>query len=336
MTAGAANADSHTPAISADGRVVAFVSAANNLDGDSGGIPQVFVHDLDSGATTLVSVSSAGARANRISFLPVLNTDGTVVAFKSEASNLIPPVPGDTNGVPDVFVHERDSGVTERVSVDDFGNQSNGLSGGPAISGDGRFVAFISFAASFDPTDGNGFSDVFVVDREGPRRVGGRIRRVSVEMPENGRPGGNVPDFPVSVSSDGHWIGFASAAENLVENDFNNTMDAFIACNPFTPEECARPTPTPTETPVPGPFACVGDCDLNGIVNINEIIRLTNMALGVSVCGSGAVQSCVAGDANGDCEITVEEIVRAVRNSLEGCSRFGSVPIDELTELCCG
>jgi hypothetical protein len=156
-------------------------------------------------------------------------------------------------------------------------------------------------------------------------------------MPENMRPGGNVPDFPVSISTDGHWVGFASAGENLIANDFNNTIDAFIACNPFTPEDCAQiPTPTPTLTPTPGPLACVGDCDLNGVVNINEIIRLTNMALGVSVCGNGAVQPCVAGDANADCEITVEEIVRAVRNSLEGCTRFGTVPIDELTEQCCG
>ena len=330
----AANADSHTPAISADGRVVAFVSAADNLDGATGGVPQVFVHDVDSGVTALVSLSSSGVRANRISFLPVLNGDGGIVAFKSEAFNL---VANDSNGVPDVFVHVRAEATTERVSVDDFGNQSNGLSGGPAISGDGRYVAFISFASSFDPNDGNGLSDVFVVDRDGPRQSGGRILRVSVEMPENPRPGGNAPDFPVSISADGHWIGFASAAENLVENDLNNTADSFVACNPFEADACAAtPTPTPTVTPTPGPFACAGDCNLDGVVNINEIIRLTNMALGVSVCGAGAVQSCVAGDANGDCEITVEEIVRAVLNSLEGCTRFGTVPIDELTQQCCG
>lgn len=328
----AANADSHTPAISADGNVVAFVSAANNLAGVTGAIPQVFVHDLDSGETSMVSVSNGGVRGNRISFLPVLSADGNVVAFKSEASNL---VAGDSNGVPDVFARDRAAGTTERVSVDDFGNQSNSLSGGPAISGDGRYVAFVSFSSSFDPNDGNGLSDVFVVDREGAPVLRGRIRRVSIAMPENGRPAGNAPDFPTSISADGRWVGFASAAENLVLNDLNNTTDAFVACNPFDSTGCAVP-PTPTPTPVPETFACVGDCNLDNVVNINEIIRLTNMALGVSVCGNGVVQSCVAGDANGDCTITVEEIVRAVRNSLEGCTRFGSVPVEQLTEQCCG
>jgi Tol biopolymer transport system component len=324
-----ANGASRAPAISDDGRVIAFVSSATNLVAQqTGGVEQVYVHDLESGETALASVSSTGDPADRTCFLPALNADGLLVAFKSEAINLI-GAGNDTNGVPDVFVHSRASGVTERVSVDSFGNQSNGLSGGPAISGDGRFVSFISFSSTFDPDDGNGFSDVFVFDRDSRQ-----IARVSIAIAGSPRPGGDVPDFPTSMSADGRWIGFASAAENLVEGDINNTIDAFAACNPFDPRRCDV-DPNPTPTPTAGPTACVGDCDLNLIVNINEIVRMTNIALGVNVCGEGPVLECLAGDANGDCLITIDEIVQAVLNSLDGCKNFGIVPIDELIGLCC-
>ena len=109
-----------------------------------------------------MSVSSDGRVGNRASFLPDLNSDGSLVAFKSEAFNL---VADDTRGVPDVFVHSRANGETERVSVDSFGNQTNDLSSGPGISGDGRFVAFVSFASNLVPDDANLFSDVYVFDR---------------------------------------------------------------------------------------------------------------------------------------------------------------------------
>jgi len=328
-----ANRDSRTPTISADGGVVAFISGATNLvDGVASGIEQVYVHDVASGQTQIASVSSSGTPSNGTSFLPDLSADGSVVAFKSEGFNL---VPADTNGVPDVFVHSRETGETERVSVDSFGNQSNSLSGGPAISDDGRFVAFISFSSTFDPLDGNGASDVFVVDRQASPQDG-RIKRVSIALPNTGRPNGDVPDFPVAISGNGRWIGFASAAENLVVDDLNNEIDSFIACNPFDLDQCEEiATPTPNPTVTPGPAACTGDCNLDGFVTINELIRMTNIALGVSVCGEGSVAACPAGDANGDCAITVEELIRAVGNSLNGCTRFGDLPLDEIIAACC-
>jgi len=222
-----ANGDSRTPAISADGGTVAFISAATNLVGDAvGNAEQVYVHDVASGQTELASVATDGKISNGNCFLPDLSADGSLVAFKSEGNNLVEdghPFP-DENGAPDVFVRDRNAGTTERVSVDDFGNPSNGLSGGPAISDDGRFVAFISFASNFDPDDGNGFSDVFVFDRET-----GDNERVSLELENTGRPGGPVPDFPATMSGNGAWIGFASAAENLVDGDINNQIDSFIA-----------------------------------------------------------------------------------------------------------
>jgi Tol biopolymer transport system component len=294
------NGGSITANISYDGHFVAYASRATNLvpDATTGTFEQIFVTDWQNHITQLVSVSSDGTPGNAISFLPSLSTDGSQVAFKSEAFNL---VPGDTNGVPDVFVRDRTTGTTQRVSVDDFGNQANGLSGGPGISGDGRFVAFPSFSSNLVPEDGNGFSD-----------------------------------FPVTMSTDGRWIGFASAASNLVANDLNNDLDAFLACNPFDEFDCAPPTATPTPTNTPGMKACVGDCNGDGSVTIDDLIRMVNIALGIqSICPVGGEGGCAAGDANCDCEITVDEIIRAVQNSLRGCVDFGDCTIEQEQQMCC-
>jgi Tol biopolymer transport system component len=332
----AANGISITPAISADGRIIAFISEATNLiEGNTRGIPQAFVKVLDSGAVELISVGISGTPGNAASFLPVTTANGVQIAFKSEAFNL---VPNDTNGVPDVFVFNRDTDVMQRVSVDSFGNQSDGLSGGPGISAAGRFVAFGSFASNFVPDDGNGFSDVYVYDRFPPGRNQGLIARVTVAM-GGLEPNEGVPDFPVAISADGRWIGFASAASNLVPNDINNEFDVFLACNPFDPTTCAPLlTPTPTPTPTPGERPCVGDCNGDGVVTIDDLIRMVAIALGLrSICGEdGGMGQCLAGDANCDCEITVDEIIRAVNNSLNGCTDFGDCTLAEHAELCCG
>ena len=215
-----------TPAISDNDLVIAFASGATNLvSEDTNRVNQIYVHEWQSGETELVSVSSDGRVGNRASFLPDLNADGSLVAFKSEAFNL---VADDTRGVPDVFVHSRANGETERVSVDSFGNQANDLSSGPGISGDGRFVAFVSFASNLVPDDANLFSDVYVFDR-----AIRAIARVTVGLGGSESNAG-VPDFPPRVSADGRWIGFASNASNLVPNDINNATDAFLACNPST------------------------------------------------------------------------------------------------------
>src|SRR3989442_1062694 len=160
-----ADGASNGPAISADGRFVAFVSGASNLV--PGGVPGVYVHDLLKGGTERVSVDSAGNQGNNQSvgpgirggptFGPKISGDGRFVAFDSIATNL---VPDDTNTCalrsvysflvagqcPDVFVHDRQTGATFRVSVDSAGAQSNGPSTDPAINGDGSVVAFFSAA----------------------------------------------------------------------------------------------------------------------------------------------------------------------------------------------
>src|SRR5438034_301190 len=125
------------PALSADGRFVAFDSDATNLvAGDTNGATDVFVHDRQTGATERVSVTSGGGtqgNGNSGGFFafPALSTDGRLVAFQSDATNL---VAGDTNGATDVFVHDRQTGTTERVSVASGGSQGNGPNAGPVLS----------------------------------------------------------------------------------------------------------------------------------------------------------------------------------------------------------
>src|SRR6266446_5737670 len=171
-----ANNASRYPALSADGRFVAFQSDATNLVvGDTNGMTDVFVHDRQTGTTERVSVASGGGTqgtGNSGGFFafPALSADGRFVAFQSDATNL---VAGDTNGATDVFVHDRQTGTTERVSVASGGTQGNGFSAGPALSADGRFVAFHDTATNLVAGDTNGASDVFVHDRQTgtPERV---------------------------------------------------------------------------------------------------------------------------------------------------------------------
>jgi len=158
------NLASGVPAISADGRFVAFVSNAIIVAGDTNGATDVFVRDRQTGVTERVSVASDGSQGNGASGsslvgVPAISAgDGRFVGFASNASNLVT----DTNGATDVFLHDRQTGATERVSVASDGTQGNGMSGFPAISADGRFVAFASNADNLVTSDTNGAFDVFV------------------------------------------------------------------------------------------------------------------------------------------------------------------------------
>jgi Tol biopolymer transport system component len=159
-----ANNGSLAPAISANGRFVAFGSLADNLvPGDTKGQTDIFVHDRKTGATTRVSVGSAGNQGNNGSGGSAITANGRYVAFSSDADNL---VPGDTNGETDAFVHDRRTGATERVSIDSAGDQANLPSYSTAISANGRFVAFWSDANNLVPGDTNGQTDAFVHDRK--------------------------------------------------------------------------------------------------------------------------------------------------------------------------
>ncbi len=212
------NGVSSQPSISADGRFVAFSSQASSLvPGDTNGVGDIFVHDRQTRETERVSVSSTREEANGLSRWPAISGDGQFVAFYSEASNL---VPGDTNGVGDIFVHDRQTGETERVSVSSAGEEASGFSLRPTISGDGRLVAFDSFASNLVPDDTNGVPDIFVRDR-----VSGVTTRVSVS---SAGAQGNGPSFAPSISGDGRYVAFESDASNLVEGATNGRADVFV------------------------------------------------------------------------------------------------------------
>ena len=122
------------------------------MPGDTNEATDVFVRDRQTGATRRVSVGPGGVQGDSSSFTPSISADGRFVAFSSSASNL---VPDDINGIPDVFVRDRQTGTTRRVSVGPGGVQGNSSSFDPAISADGRFVAFISAASNLVPGDTN-------------------------------------------------------------------------------------------------------------------------------------------------------------------------------------
>lgn len=175
---------------------------------------------------TPVPPAVPGLQGNGHSYNPGISADGRWVAFQSEASNL---VKGDTNGMSDVFVHDRQTGTTERVSVASDGTQGDGESFSPTISADGRWVAFWSFASNLAAGDTNecpyssgspNCPDVFVRDLQT-----GTTERVSVAS--DGTQANEVSGAS-GVSADGRWVVFWSLASNLVVSDDNGFMDVFV------------------------------------------------------------------------------------------------------------
>ncbi|GIU84055.1 MAG: hypothetical protein KatS3mg008_0830 [Acidimicrobiales bacterium] len=215
---GPANGDSGRVSVSPNGRFVAFEADASNLvPGDTNGASDIFLRDVVSRVTRLVSVDGSGGPANGSSFKPSVSADGRFVAFESLASDL---VPGDTNGAVDVFVRDLVSGVTRLASVDGSGGPADSHSSAPSISADGRFVAFHSLGSDLVPGDTNGAGDVFVRDL-----VSGVTRLVSLDSSAGGS---NGVSSNASLSGDGRFVAFESSASDLVPGDSNGFGDVFV------------------------------------------------------------------------------------------------------------
>ena len=217
-TVGEANCGAGTVRISENSRYVVFSSRADNLvPADTNGERDVFVHDLLSGATTRVSLSSLGQEGNGRSRSPSISANGRFVAFRSRSTNL---VDGDDNGERDIFVHSRGTGQTVRVSVATDGTEANGPSERAFLSGSGRFVAFTSAASNLVDDDLNGVEDIFVHDLRNAE-----TRRVSVNR---GGTGGNMSSgLGAVLDFDGRVVVFSSNADNLVPGDANGSSDVF-------------------------------------------------------------------------------------------------------------
>ena len=209
---------SFSPALSADGRVLVFISEALDLvPGDTNGCRDVFVRDRWLGTTERVSLASGGGEANGDSDSPTISADGRFVAFRSYASNL---VAADTNNCSDIFVHDRASGTTVRASVDTAGVQTNGNCALPSLCADGHLIAFSSAGNNLVPNDTNQRDDVFLRDL-----AAGTTERVS--LTNSGGQGNSGSDEPV-LSPDGRWLSFDSDASNLVAGDTNAVEDVFV------------------------------------------------------------------------------------------------------------
>ena len=227
-----ANSGSYAPAINSDGTIVVFESDASDLvSSDTNGLRDVFLRNLISGTTELVSVGANGAAADGASSNAVVSADGTIVAFRSSATNL---VSSDTNGVADVFVRDRTSGVTTRISVSEKAAQADLDSGTGqiSISQDGRYVAFTSNATNLVSPDTNNLSDVFVFDRELNEIV--RASQTISEEVINGSSG------DVCLGVDGLTLSFATNADKLSSDDVDSTSDVFYRETPLFPEELSN------------------------------------------------------------------------------------------------
>ncbi len=216
-TVGEWGTDYGGPVISDDGRYVAFQSLDSTLvPNDTNAVRDVFVYDRQSCVIERVSVSSSGAQANNQSISIGISSDGRYVVFRSNASNL---VTGDTNGQSDIFRRDRQTGTTIRVSVASNGTQGTQGSLSPAISGDGRYITFIS-SNSYSAADTNSHRDVYWHDT-----VTHETLLVSVSTA--GIVGNQDSNGPV-VSDDGRYVAFESMASNLVANDTNESYDIFL------------------------------------------------------------------------------------------------------------
>lgn len=222
------NENSWTVDMSSDGHVVAFVSEANNLvGGDANGKADVFVRDQKTKLTTNSGGAIPGDPSWNHLWRPAISGDGRYVALTALSPDL---VPGDTNGVMDIFVHDRVMGDMTRVSVDSKGQQANDASWHPVVSADGRFVVFHSLASNLVPDDTNNHWDIFAHDRETHTTT-----RVSVQSG-----GGEAASFDVTyalfpqamsklgVSADGRYVTFMSDATDLAPGDINQSWDVFV------------------------------------------------------------------------------------------------------------
>ena len=218
LTAGTTqpDGDSWDAAVSGNGRYVAFASNASNLmTGDANGQCDIFLRDRTTSATTCVSQGDGGLGADGPSWAPALSNDGTLVAFCSDATNLLAG-----GNAPGVFVRNLQTGVTEQVAAL-AGGQQNGA--GTAISANGRYVVFWT-DVNLDAADTNNRQDVYVYDRT--TQV---LERVSVSVDANDDPvQGDADSWGASISDDGRYVAFTSRATNLVTGETNTHASIYL------------------------------------------------------------------------------------------------------------
>jgi probable HAF family extracellular repeat protein len=214
-----ANGHSYRPRISPNGRFIVFESDATNLVGtDLNGRRDIFLRDRTLNQTSRPSLTNEEGQPNADCTDASVSDDGLIVCFTSSATNL---VAGDTNGATDVFLRNRVTGATARVSVGPGGVQGNNDSFGGRISGNGRYFAFTSAASNLAPGDTNASDDVFLRDR-----FNASTTRITMSPGQ-----ANGASEAIAISGDGRSIVYNSGASNLVAGDSNGQQDVFIHDN---------------------------------------------------------------------------------------------------------
>lgn len=316
----AGNGSSFIQEISSDGRFVVFVSSATNMipNDPDGGEENVYVRDLMTGTTELVSVGSDGTVADVGFFdVPSISADGRYVAFSTPTSL----VPADTRQFSlDIYLRDRQAGTTELISVNTDEVPGNGRSEGPSTSADGRFVAFQSDSSNIVSPDepAGGFfpdEDIFVRDRQE-----GVTYRVSESSAGDE---GNARSLGGSISADGLVTAFSSDASNLVPEDTNFVTDIFV----HDERPAADLAVTNSDSPDP---VRKGDTLTYTIVVTNQsstsanIVQLTDQLstsvrfVSVTTTAGGCSQldgtvTCALGDIAGGGSVTVTITVTARR-----------------------
>lgn len=202
------------------GRFVAFISVASNFAaGDVLNTRDAFVHDTQTGVTECVSMLPSGVPAGASDEVAI-SADGRMVAFVSSANGI---VVDDLNNSRNLFVRDRQLGVTRLIDRTMAGTPATGFSQRPALSGDGRFVAFTSASSQLVPGDVGAMLDVFCADL-----VTNTIERVSVSSSGVGGNQYSLADTGGLISFNGRFIAFSSGATNLVSGDTNGVQDAFL------------------------------------------------------------------------------------------------------------
>ena len=226
-TNGGNNYSYEPPVMSANGRFVAFASFASDLvTNDTNGKMDVFVRDMQTGVTSLVSVNSQGTQSGGdTSYAPAMSGDGRLVVFWSRASDL---VPNDTNNLQDLFVRDLVTGTTTLIRASGAGSSTNNgsVQRTPKISADGRYIFFNSWASDLVPgtSDTNASIDIFVRDMQT-----GLTSMVSVNFGNASSANAGSDDY--QISADGRFVAFSSVASTLVTDDTNSTDDVYSCEN---------------------------------------------------------------------------------------------------------
>ncbi len=208
------NGNSNVPGLSADGRYVAFISAATNFGNSAG---DVYVYDRDTDTIELVCKNNDGFGGNGPSFTPFISGSGRFVIFGSYSSNL---VDNDNNGAADIFVFDRQAQTIERVSVSSAGQEGNAYSWNfPTISDDGRYAAFTSYASNLAVDDQASTLDAFLRDRQA---------QTTQMISKNDAPATHYAKNNASISADGNYVAFDVSDFSFAPGDTNSKWDVVL------------------------------------------------------------------------------------------------------------